>query len=396
MTQDSLLYFKQEIPIFVIMKGIPKGKVEIVIVLITLLTLLVNGILPYNSEFVEKYYSQGFFRIFRFGWDYTFGFSPIPLIYILLMLLSWYLIRPWFQGVDLNTRFLRFIIRSVLSVCLLITAFYWMWGFNYKRVDIRQTLGLSNVEIDEEDVYKVYLEVSDSLMSLRAALPDSIVWGDQKVSQAHLRKDLERSYAVLGLSKPGEVRIRKLYPKGSLLHISTAGVYLPFVGEGHIDPGLHPITHPFTMMHEMSHGYGWTGEDICNFLALMGSINSTDPVTRYSGYMAYWRYLRSNAYRADRERWQSIEPVINPLVMQDYKEMIEYTDRYPDIMPKLRNLIYDNYLKSHGIKEGIVSYSEMIKLAHGWKEKYGSLRLKDIHSAERQAIPQKLMRVVGQ
>ena len=128
----------------------------------------------------------------------------------------------------------------------------------------------------------------------------------------------------------------------------------------------------------------------------MGSINSTDPVTRYSGYMAYWRYLRSNAYRADRERWQSIEPVINPLVMQDYKEMIEYTDRYPDIMPKLRNLIYDNYLKSHGIKEGIVSYSEMIKLAHGWKEKYGSLRLKDIHSAERQAIPQKRMRVVGQ
>ncbi len=251
-----------------------------------------------------------------------------------------------------------------------------MWGFNYKRVDIRKTLGIGQVEVDKDEVFDAYQEVSDSLISLRALLPDSINWAGYEADQNLLRIDLENAYRALSLSDRGRVRIRKLYPKGSLLYISTAGVYLPFVGEGHIDPGLHPITHPFTMMHEMSHGYGWTGEDVCNFLALLGSINSKDPVVRYSGYMAYWRYLRSNAYRADKERWKSLEPVINESVTRDYMEMIEYTDRYPDILPKLRNLIYDNYLKSHGIKEGIVSYSEMIKLAHGWKEKNGSLILK--------------------
>ncbi|MFT4565534.1 MAG: hypothetical protein ACI9FN_000487 [Saprospiraceae bacterium] len=340
------------------------------------LTLILNAILPYNSEFVEAYYSQGIFRGFRILWDYTLGFSPIPLIYLLLGFLLWYLLKPFFSERTRKRKFQRLINRLLLSVCCLVIAFYWMWAFNYKRIDIRQTLGLQQVSIDEEDVYQAYREVSDSLMSLRAALPDTLKWAAYEVDQPSLREELLVSYRALNLNDKGRVRIRKLYPKGSLLHISTAGVYLPFVGEGHIDPGLHPITHPFTMMHEMSHGYGWTGEDVCNFLALIGSINSKDPIIRYSGYMAYWRYLRSNAYRADRDRWKSVEPIVNAEVMRDYKEMIEYTDRYPDIMPKLRNLIYDNYLKSHGIKEGLVSYSEMIKLAHGWKEKHGSLILK--------------------
>jgi len=266
----------------------------------------------------------------------------------------------------------------LVSIGGLVIAFYWMWGFNYKRIDLRDTLSLQNIEIDEDDVFSTYKEVSDSLISLRSLLPDSISWSDYKVDQSRLRKELTQTYRALNLSDMGKVRIRKFYPKGSLLYISTAGVYLPFVGEGHIDPGLHPITHPFTMMHEMSHGYGWTGEDVCNFLALVASINSKDEITRYSGYMAYWRYLRSNAYRSNKEQWESIEPIINEAVLKDYKEMIAYTDRYPDIMPSLRNLIYDNYLKSHGIQEGIVSYSEMIRLAHGWKEKHGSLLLEDV------------------
>lgn len=364
------------------MKGKRQGMIRIGIVVITILTLVLNGVLSYNSTFVEQYYSLGFFRYFRIAWDSILGLSPIPLIYLLVIFLGWYLFKPWFKAGRRMSKFLDFALRLGLAICCLITAFYWMWGFNYKRVDIRQNLGLTDIEIDIEDVYSAYSEVSDSLTSLRTGFPDSMDWSAVMISQSRLREDLEHTYLDLGLNNQGEVRIRKLYPKGSLLHISTAGVYLPFVGEGHIDPGLHPITHPFTMMHEMSHGYGWTGEDVCNFLALIGSINSQDPLTRYSGYMAYWRYLRSNAYRADKDRWQSIEPTVDQTVMRDYREMIAYTDRYPDIMPKLRNLIYDNYLKSHGIKEGIVSYSEMIKLAHGWKEKYGSLLLEDIHSAE--------------
>jgi len=40
-------------------------------------------------------------------------------------------------------------------------------------------------------------------------------------------------------------------------------------------------------------------------------------------------------------------------------------------MPKVRNAVYDSYLKSHGVKEGLRSYSRMILLVDAWNRKEG-------------------------
>lgn len=66
---------------------------------------------------------------------------------------------------------------------------------------------------------------------------------------------------------------------------------------------------------------------------------------------------------------------INPSVIGDLKDIIMYSRRYPDIMPKLRDLVYDQYLKSHGVSEGLLSYGRVVLLALSWQEKYGSLEL---------------------
>ena len=197
-----------------------------------------------------------------------------------------------------------------------------------------------------------------------------------------MRTDLVTAYKYMKLPVQGRVRVRKLRPKGSLLHLSTAGVYLPFTGEGHIDAGLHPITHPFTMMHEMSHGYGWTGEDVCNFLGLIGAVNSDEIFTRYSGYFGYWRYLRSQLYQIDKVRFELYYREMPPSILKDYQEILAYADRYRDIMPMLRDFFYDNYLKSHGISSGLINYSQMIILSYQWQEKHGSLLFDDIPKTE--------------
>ncbi len=344
------------------------------------LTVVLYRVLPYDSQFVESVYSNGAFRIFRWLWDATASRSPIALIYILVLVILYYVSRPfWSEHFRLHP-WRPFFRRLVIVVVLLFIAFYWMWGFNYKRSDLRKRLGIATDTIGMEDVFAQYAAISDTLTLLRDRLPKDIEWVDYRVDQQALREDLWRAYDAMNIDYVGCVRIRMLYPKGSLLRWSTAGVYLPFVGEGHIDPGLHPITHPFTMMHEMSHGYGWTGEDICNFLALMAAVNSPDPVIQYSGYMAYWRYLRSNAFRADPDRWKKMGGLVSDDVAEDYREIMAYADRYPDMLPLLRDMFYDNYLKSHGIKKGLVSYSEMVRLAHAWKRRYGSLLIDDISS----------------
>ena len=346
------------------------------------------SIVGFNSTIVESYFSQGSFAVWRNLWDYTIGFSPIPLIYIFLLVLLFLLVR-WIRRLKREyvsfPRLLWQIIKGfALTCCTLYAFFYITWGFNYKRVDqIDQLLDSSYVQKDEDALFQEFERVSSALSQLRSSMPDSVDWhtvisGDDDLYRPYLVE----TFRSLEVPHTGRVRVRMLYPKGSLLYWSTAGVYLPFVSEGHVDAGLHPIAWPFTILHEMSHGYGQTGEDDCNFWALLACINSDEPIVQYSGHMAYWRYIRSNAYRADGERYRAVMETVHPLVIKDLKEIIAYGQRYPDIMPKLRDLFYDQYLKSNGISEGLLSYSRVVSLAMSWQEKFGTLELESSTEGE--------------
>jgi hypothetical protein len=254
--------------------------------------------------------------------------------------------------------------------------FYWCWGFNYKRPDPLNEYRGSSQDMDGDYIFEELELITKNLMDLRPLLPNDLAgWEDLPVAESELRQQLVHTLDIIGLPHPGRVRARLLFPRGSLLHIGTAGVYLPFVAEGHIDPGLHPVTWPFTMIHEMSHGFGFTSEDTCNFFALLTCVNSPDTFIQYAGLFAYWRYLLSNAMGVDRERFNEYWKTIPAAILHDYQEVISYSMRYPDIMPRLRDLFYDNYLKSHGVSEGMKSYSQIIILVHGWRTKHGSLLL---------------------
>jgi hypothetical protein len=51
-------------------------------------------------------------------------------------------------------------------------------------------------------------------------------------------------------------------------------------------------------------------------------------------------------------------------------------DKYPDILPDIRNAIYDSYLKTHGVKGGMSSYSAVVRLIFQWKESDKNPKLK--------------------
>ena len=341
------------------------------------LTLVLFSTLPDQSVFVERWFSRGFFSWYRVIWDHTIGFLPFAAIYLLITVVLIYLGSAVIRQHQVRSKLRLFINRLIRVLCIAVISFYWLWGFNYKRDSFREIAGMASAKPTTEFVISEYCRVTDSLIYLRQVMRDYTV-DSFYVSESELRKELQVSLKSIGLPTSGHVRARRIKPKGSLLHISTAGVYLPFAGEGHIDAGLHPIIHPFTMMHEMSHGYGWTGEDVCNFLALIGTVNSKNPQVKYSGYFGYWRYLRSQVYQLDRDTFDGQFRKVDELVGRDYMEIIEYSNRYKDILPELRDLFYDNYLKSHGISSGLINYSQMIVLSYEWQQQHGSLLLNEV------------------
>ena len=355
-------------------------KVRYVLYILALLTIGVNSFIPYGSSFIEDYYSNGIFLWVRRIHDYTLGRLPFPQVYLLFIVMIISFLVYFKRYKERRDRY-PFVLKGISILfsdlltffSIVIILFYWLWAFNYKRVPFEKKNNLQKTEITEEWLFDELKTIHDSLVTLYNYR--SLVYDHKKI-EYQIRTSLSDILPKLGYDVSGKARVRQLNPKGLLLVWSTAGVYLPFVSEGHIDNGLPSLTKPFTLAHEMSHGYGIASESTCNFTALMACINSSDPNIRYSGWLGYFRYILSAARRTNSDRYKEFyENEFNQNVIDDLNLIYEQLQKYPDILPKLRYFIYDSYLKSHGVKEGMISYSRVVHLASAWSEKYGKYNL---------------------
>tara|TARA_Y100000385_G_C13104258_1_gene646541 strand:- start:2325 stop:3389 length:1065 start_codon:yes stop_codon:yes gene_type:complete len=351
-------------------------KLKICLILLAVLTLSLNSYLPYESAFVENIYSQGIFQWVRRVHDFSLGRLPWPNIYILALLLFIGLIF-YLKHFKRKISRLPFIWKGVKTLVLdslvflsfIMILFYWLWAFNYKRISFEKKNNLPKIEITEDWLFDEIQLVHDSLLALRPFTESD--YNHSKV-ESDIRLSLAKTLPSLGYSVNGNARVREVNPKGILLIWSTAGVYLPFVSEGHIDKGLHSLTKPFTLAHEMSHGYGIGQESTCNFTAFLGCINSENKSIQYSGWLGYFRYLLSAGRRTNQVRYKRFyEEQFHNDILIDLDNIYKELQKYPDILPKLRYFLYDSYLKSHGVTEGMISYSRVIHLAASWKEKQG-------------------------
>ena len=339
--------------------------------------ILVRIFLGFFPALTEQLYSRGFFVGVRFLLDYTLGWMPIPTVYFFLIGLVLFIFYKIKNLIKTHQSFLHSLARvgwSVMSFLFgLIFFFLVMWGFNYGRLPIEKTMNLHPRPL-EMDELKIDLDITtEEVITARSHIPDIT---KAPISRVFLPKDIENTVrqAVEDLLKKlnyptaGKVRGRLLRPKGVLLRFSTAGVYFPWTGESNIDAGLHPIQIPFTLAHEFAHGYGFTDEGTCNFLAYLACIQSENKLLQYSGQLSYWRYLASSYRRYNKEAYKVFFEKLPSGVVADLYDINANSNKYPDILPEWRNAAYDTYLKTQGISEGMKNYSRVVMLVHSWRK----------------------------
>ena len=331
-----------------------------------------------SPDIIEEVYTRFIFQGIRVFIDYTVGTLPFPAVYLFLTALVIYLFRKAKRGIqkegDLTVKLLRFGRFLLTFSAAAVFLFLFLWGFNYGRVSIEKQLRFSPQPLEYEALQTEFEKTTRLLIAARAAVPgatDSVLSPDLMPDNAEdlIRKDLEIWLQNHRFPTAGRVRGRLLYPKGTLLSISTAGVYLPWVGEGHIDAGMYFIQHPFVMAHEMAHGYGFTDEGTCNFVAYLALKDSENPFFRYSAVLGYWVYLASGVARFDYEAYKTYYDTLPLGIRKDRQYIRAWSDRYPDILPKVRDAFYDNYLKTQGVKEGMKSYSRVVMLVTAWERR---------------------------
>ena len=330
-----------------------------------LLTFLLNLAFKYFPVFYETAYFRSIYQGVRIAHDYTLGYLPIPSFYLVLIFMLWL----FFRNVGLSLKsWLKALFLFFVWITIL---FYWMWGFNYNQEQLSSRLELKIPAIDSTYITQEFLKQTELLYTIM----DSMTGTQSKyyTFEDHIRKHQVAVLQEWNLPTSGKVRVRYMIP-GSLLHFRTSGIYIPHASEGHVDLGLYKKQHPFTIAHEMSHGYGITDESEANFVAYMTCIRSNRLEVVYSAELAYWRYLVRYYRSFHPGEWTDYYNRLDPRLVQDLNLIQNHIKKYKDWMPKYRDVIYDNYLKTHGVKAGIRSYDQMILLIAAYKRKYGSLR----------------------
>jgi hypothetical protein len=355
-----------------------------------------------NSAAVENSYSRGVFVALRWVWDHTLGFSPVPLLYVYLgAALLWgagliaqsraksrghvpkgHVPRhvPGTLGEPRKVRSSAWarVARALLAIAgwagALVFFFYVLWGFNYNRVGVEKQLHLEVMPLDlaalkaeAEGTARALVETRASIPeATKAALDDGLL--PRSIENA-IRPSLSKVLEEGGFPVSGRARVRPLWPGGLLMRMSSSGFYLPYCGEGYIAGNLTAPEEPFVTAHEMVHVYGIADEGAANFLGYLACESSGDPIIRYSGLLSYWNYVFAELAGASRDEAVRIAGRLPEGVKADIRAVRENWDKYRGPLRATAQAVYERYLKSQGVKEGMRSYDRFVSLVVAWKRR---------------------------
>lgn len=330
-----------------------------------------------TPEWIEQYYSRFFFLGVRMVIDNTIAYLPFPVLYLIVlsMLIGAVVkIRKWRRmPVSRAQKWTHAGMGLLGFTGGAVFFFLVLWGYNYGRLPVEQQLGLALDPLSVEALKAEMIDEAEQIIRLRPRIPGS----DETAIDAsflpeelegQLRAELEKNLTELGFPTVGEVRAKRIYPKGIFLRFSSSGMYFPWSGEGQVDAGLDPLSIITVMTHELAHGYGFGDEGTCNFWAYVACSNSEDPLIAYAGHLDHFRTLAAQYLRYDRAGYLAFRGKLPKGIQADVDAINENLSKYPDIMPELRYAAYDTYLKAQGIKEGIKNYSRVVMMVKAWKE----------------------------
>ncbi len=340
--------------------------------LLGLAALLLRYLASEAPQYVEQFYSRGVFLGVRWLFDWSLAWLPFPLLLVFYGIVIIYVIKFFKTLLTKQIPFRKRLItsgRNLLNFAgFLVFNFMILWGFNYARPNFSKQIGLT-IEKPDTLALRQELEIAaNEAINVRKILEnDPLSKNDFSDDfEDKMRSDVSTFLEKNDFKAGGRLRGRAISPDGLLFRFGISGIYMPFTGESSIDNALHPLEKPFTMAHELAHGYGWTEEATANFVAYLACINSADNYTRYSGFINYYRYVASNYRRINPEAYKAFRATLPEGFRNDLEAINQRLLKYPTWFST--DKINDIFLKSQGVTEGVASYSRIVILVYSWRK----------------------------
>ena len=350
-------------------------KIHLILLSLIPIQLIVLNFFKDNPIWIEKYYSAYLYPlIYKTHYFFFNGFShpvgdllyAIGIIFIPILFLK--LFRKKFSIVLI---FLN--ITSLFSLVFLV--FNFNWGLNYYRLPLSEKMNL-DIEYDKTELINTlnYLVRSTNLLHIK------LTKDRNKIVKISYDSDqiIEMIYKEFHFSQKFE---QKLFLKKSLWsnilnYTGFAGYLNPFTLESNINLNIPKLNFMITAPHEMAHQLGFASESEANFIAFITCFKNSDPYIRYAGLTFAINYCYSNLLKIDPVKAKMYMKSLNPGILENYKDISIFWDKYRNPFEPIIKKSYDSYLKANGQSMGIESYDGMVGLIVGYLKNSGLIKYK--------------------
>lgn len=249
--------------------------------------------------------------------------------------------------------------RIVRVAALLALGFFVLWGLNYRRVPLEETLRSGT----EEQANPAALLALATSAAQGANLHRPLAQ-EYESTYPEIAKRLEPSFQQ-GLQRLGLPAMRVAgTPKVS--HVLTPfftaagvnGMLNPIALESIVHPDLLPFERPMVLAHEWAHLAGFADEADASAVAWVACVTG-DAALAYS---AHFFVVLETASLLRREEWRTVRATLSPGVIADIEALRARLSRQQPVVRETTSRVYDGYLRSNRVEDGIRSYSRVVRV----------------------------------
>ncbi len=350
--------------------------------IVTLTTIAIAiHLFSYNSNWVEEYYSTGFYPNISIFLRYLLGWLPFSfgdILYGLIVL--WLLVKivkvviARIKKQPFSKDFVLGVQRVLVKLLFIYILFNVLWGINYNRKGIASQLGISVKKYSVDELKKLNglllqkVNASNTLLLQKPALAMSNKEIFNRSKEAFREVNMELPFLNY---QPSSLKTSLWGWMGN--YLGFLGYYNPFTGEGQVNTTIPKFLQPFTSCHEIAHQLGYAKENEANFVGYLAAAHSKDVSIHYSVYLDLFLYANHNLYYSDSTAANAFSKQLLPAVQADLKEWRKFNARHKNPVEPVIRWMYGKYLQSNQQPSGVLSYDEVTGFLIAYHNKYGKL-----------------------
>ena len=328
-----------------------------------LLLLLIKD----RPDFVEQYYSRGFYPVLSkvlnasFRWI-PFSFGDLLYLVAISYILRWLVIN-WKKR---REHPIAWSLEVLSFVSVLYFVFHLCWGLNYYRSPLEHSMGL-NTQYSTEKLITITTQLAIKTNALQLGITnDSLTKVNTPYAFRELTRlsqigytELETKYPIF--EHPGQ-NVKKSIYSTPLTYMGFAGYLNPFSLEAQVNSVMPKNSMLTTIAHEQAHQLGYAAENEANFIGFLACIHTDNPYFNYAGYAFALRYCLQELRRRDNEAYTELLNALHPGILKDFRESSKFWKAYNNPLEPLIKRIYSRFLKANNQEKGIESYSYVVAL----------------------------------